>query len=168
MLDNDIAGALIIEQQSSGHPWTNTMFADELLQTDSRFYVVATDEQRQEVVGFCGLMLALDEGHITNIAVDPGQRRSGVASQLLLHVTRVAIARSIRSMTLEVRVGNEPAKAMYARFGYVPVGARPKYYADTGEDALIYWAHDVDTAAYGLRLAQIAERLQIKRTELLR
>ena len=157
---HDLDQVLSIEQASSSHPWTLSMFRDELLQRESRAYIVA--EQEERIVGFGGLMVALDEGHITNIAVLPTARRAGLATRLLLHLTRTAIARAVKAMTLEVRVANRPAQALYVRFGYVPAGVRPKYYADNNEDALIYWAHDIDTAGYGLRLAAIAERLELR------
>ncbi len=156
MAPDDLGQVLPIEQASSSQPWTVGMFRDELFH-DARAYVVA--EHEQVIVGFGGLMVALDEGHITNIAVAPAARRGGLATRLLLHLTRTAIARSVRAMTLEVRVSNTPARELYVRFGYVPAGVRPKYYADNNEDALIYWAHDIDTAAYGLRLAALTERL---------
>jgi [ribosomal protein S18]-alanine N-acetyltransferase len=155
----DIDAVLPIEQASSSQPWTAGMFRDEIDQPDARVYVVA--EIDDAVVGFGGLMLAYDEGHITNIAVAPTMRRSGLATRLLLNLTRAAIAKSMKSMTLEVRVSNSAARELYARFGYVPAGIRPKYYADNNEDALIYWAYDVDTADYGLRLASIAQRLEV-------
>jgi [ribosomal protein S18]-alanine N-acetyltransferase len=159
MTVNDIDAVLPIEQASSSQPWTAGMFRDELVQPDARVYVVA--ETDSAVVGFGGLMLAYDEGHITNIAIAPTMRRGGLATRLLLHLTRSAIAKSMKSMTLEVRVSNTAARELYARFGYVPAGIRPKYYADNNEDALIYWAYDVDTADYGLRLASIAQRLEV-------
>jgi [ribosomal protein S18]-alanine N-acetyltransferase len=157
---DDIESVLPIEQAASSQPWTPGMFQDEIVQHDARVYIVA--ETGGSVVGFGGLMLAYDEGHITNIAVAPSTQRSGLGTRLLLHLTRAAIARSMKAMTLEVRVSNTAARELYARFGYLPAGIRPKYYADNNEDALIYWAYDVDTAEYGLRLASISERLEAR------
>jgi ribosomal-protein-alanine N-acetyltransferase len=62
-------------------------------------------------------------------------------------------------MTLEVRVGNETAIALYRRFGMAPVGVRPNYYPETGEDALIMWVRDIDSEAYAERLAKIEAAL---------
>lgn len=156
MLTDDITNALRIERQCSSQPWTEGIFRDELREP-SRSYTVATFGEL--VVGFCGLMINLEEGHITNIATDPSHRRNGIATMLLLQATRTAIARSVNAMTLEVRVSNTAARKLYARFGYAPAGVRPKYYADNSEDALILWAHDVDTAEYGVRLAGISSQL---------
>jgi ribosomal-protein-alanine N-acetyltransferase len=76
---------------------------------------------------------------------------------LMLRLARSAIEAGASSVTLEVRVSNEPAQALYRRFGMAPVGVRKSYYRD--EDALIMWAHDIDRAAYGERLQAIAGEL---------
>ena len=62
-------------------------------------------------------------------------------------------------LTLEVRVANDAAKAMYHRFGYAPAGVRKNYYSETNEDALVMWAHDADLAPYGERLDAIEATL---------
>jgi [ribosomal protein S18]-alanine N-acetyltransferase len=150
----DLEAVLAIENASAPHPWTAGIFADELAQREARRYVVAVEDGR--VVGFCGLLLSLDEGHITNVAVDPTLRRHGYAHAMMLVTVRTAVAKSIRALTLEVRVSNKAAIALYQRFGFAPGGVRPRYYPDNSEDALIMWAHDIDTAAYGVRLAGLA------------
>jgi [ribosomal protein S18]-alanine N-acetyltransferase len=156
MEPGDLDAVLVIEQASAPHPWTAGIFADELAQAETRRYVVAVEDDR--VVGFCGLLLSLDEGHITNVAVDPSLRRRGYAHEMMLVTVRTAIAKSLRALTLEVRVSNIAAIALYQRFGFAPGGVRPRYYPDNGEDALIMWAHDIDTAAYGTRLAELGAR----------
>jgi ribosomal-protein-alanine N-acetyltransferase len=156
MTDADINVVADIERASASWPWTPTMFREEMNDTATRGYWVA--EIDGAVVGFAGLWVVVGEGHLTNIAVDPQVRRRGVATQLLLHTVRNAIARDCTALTLEVRVSNSSAIALYARFGFAPAGVRKGYYPDNHEDALILWVHDVDTADYGLRLAGIAER----------
>ena len=161
--EEDLEAVLAIETASAPHPWTAGIFADELAQGATRRYVVALEDDR--VVGFCGLLLSLDEGHITNIAVDPTLRRRGYAHAMMLVTVRTAIAKSLRALTLEVRVSNKAAIALYQRFGFAPGGVRPRYYPDNGEDALIMWAHDIDTAAYGVRLAELAEQARQARQQ---
>ncbi len=58
-------------------------------------------------------------------------------------------------------MGNTAAQALYRRFGFAPVGVRKNYYAETGEDAIIMWARDIDTPAYAERLSQIEARLDV-------
>ena len=156
MTPDDLDAVLAIEQASAPHPWTAGIFADELAQAETRRYAVAVEDDC--VVGFCGLLFSLDEGHITNVAVDPTLRRRGYAHEMMLVTVRTAIAKSLRALTLEVRVSNTAAIALYQRFGFAPGGVRPRYYPDNGEDALIMWSHDIDTATYGLRLAELGTR----------
>jgi ribosomal-protein-alanine N-acetyltransferase len=148
---------LRIEGQVYPRPWSLGAFLSELSQRTSRVYLVA--KEHGSVVGFAGLMVTLDEGHVTTIAVDPAQQRKGIGSRLLLALSRVAISRGCRGLTLEVRVSNEPAQAMYRRFGYAPAGIRKGYYVENNEDALVMWAHDADLPAYAARLHDIEASL---------
>lgn len=153
---------LAIEQLASPEPWTLGIFTDEL-NSNQRAYYVAVEGPR--IVGFAGLLMQTTDGHVANIAVDPAQRRRRIAARLLLALCRAAVARGAQALTLEVRVSNSAARELYRRFGFAPAGVRPRYYADNGEDALIMWAHDVDTAAFGTRLAEIAQWVDQHRPE---
>ena len=160
---DDIDAALAIEEQSSSQPWTRGIFNDEIADRATRSYRVGCIGD--EVVGFCGLMVQLDEGHITNIALDPKWRGQGLGAELLLDSVRIAIAMKVRALTLEVRVSNAAARVLYQRFGFAPVGVRPKYYRVGNEDALIMWAHDADAASYQVRLAGIASSLAARKNQ---
>jgi ribosomal-protein-alanine N-acetyltransferase len=153
-----LRAVLRIESQVYPRPWSLPLFMSELNLRNSRHYVAARIDGT--VVGYGGLMLALDEAHVTNIAVDPAWQRHQVGTRLLLHLCRTAQARGARRMTLEVRVANAPAQALYHRFGFETAGLRKNYYAETNEDALIMWAYDIDTAEYGNRLAAIEGSIQ--------
>ena len=153
-----LAAVLAIEQVSSPEPWTIGIFTDELLDTTIRSFHVATVDG--VVVGFCGLLMQMAEGHIANIAVDPSLRGRRIGARLLLQASRVAVARGAISMTLEVRVSNLAARRLYQWFGFAPAGVRPRYYRSNNEDALIMWVHDVDTAAFAQRLAGISIQLE--------
>lgn len=148
-----IRGVMAIENDTNRHPWSQNLFLGELRNPTGRIYNVATDAHR--VLGFCGVMLIADEGHITTIAVAPDARRSGIAKRLLGRTIREAIDRRTAHLTLEVRVSNRPALEMYRRFGFAPGGVRPRYYTAPVEDALIMWANDVDTPAYAARLEEL-------------
>jgi ribosomal-protein-alanine N-acetyltransferase len=104
-------------------------------------------------------MLIDDEAHVNNIAVDPAWQGRGLGAAVLLDLVRTALGRGARHLTLEVRVGNEPALALYRRFGMEPVGVRPDYYPATGDDALIMWARDIDSERFARRLATIEAAL---------
>jgi ribosomal-protein-alanine N-acetyltransferase len=93
-------------------------------------------------------MMTLDDGHVTTIAVDPRWHRHKIGTRLLLALAREAIDRGATGLTLEVRLSNLGAQALYRRFGFEPVGVRTGYYVETKEDALIMWAHEVDQPGY--------------------
>jgi [ribosomal protein S18]-alanine N-acetyltransferase len=148
-----LRGVLRIEQQVYPRPWTFGLFLGEISQRASRVYLVA--RVGAEVVGYAGMFRAVDDGHITTVAVDPAWQRHGVATRMLLALARAAVDRGCRNLTLEVRMSNSGAQALYQRFGFVPAGVRKGYYPETGEDALVMWANDVDTDAYAARLGEI-------------
>ena len=100
-----------------------------------------------------------DESHVNNIAVDPEWQGRGLGAVLLLDLVRTGLGHGARHLTLEVRVGNQPALALYQRFGMAPVGVRRNYYPVTGDDALVMWARDIDSDAYAERLAAIEASL---------
>jgi [ribosomal protein S18]-alanine N-acetyltransferase len=148
-----LRSVLRIEQQVYPRPWTFGLFLGEISQRASRVYLVA--RVGSEVVGYAGMFRAVDDGHITTIAVDPAWQRWGIATRLLLAMARAAVDRGCRNLTLEVRMSNSGAQALYQRFGFVPAGVRKGYYPETGEDALVMWANDVDTELYAARLREI-------------
>jgi ribosomal-protein-alanine N-acetyltransferase len=147
-----------IEEECYPRPWSATLFLSELAQRTSRRYVVATVGPM--LVGYSGLMFVEDEGHVTTLTVDPTWHRRQVGTVLLLDQVRAALARGTRHLTLEVRASNSAAQVLYRRFGFAPAGVRRNYYAETGEDAIIMWAHEVDTEQYARRLAGIEARLR--------
>ena len=104
--------------------------------TDRVYLVARWDAQ---VIGYGGVMLAPPEAHITTIAVDPAWHRNHVGTKLMLGLIDAATAKGARSVSLEVRKSNLGAQRMYERFGFLPAGTRPRYYRDTGEDAVIMW-----------------------------
>jgi [ribosomal protein S18]-alanine N-acetyltransferase len=150
-----VRGVLRIEQQVYPRPWSSSLFLSELALRSTRAYYVA--RIGRELVGYAGLMMTLDEGHVTTIAVEPRRHRGKIGTRLLLVLAREAIARGATALTLEVRMSNTAAQDMYRRFGFGPVGVRKNYYQEVNEDALVMWAHDVDEAEYARVLASIEE-----------
>lgn len=150
----DLAEMLPIERSSYPAPWTPGVFESEidLARRGERYYVVARRQGR--LVGYAGLMFAVGDAHVTNIAVATVARRSGVATRLLAELAWEAIARSCAALTLEVRASNAGAIELYRRFGFAPVGVRQRYYENV-EDAVVMWCHDIDGEAYRGRLADL-------------
>jgi len=144
-----------IEADAYPKPWSSALFLSELAQRASRRYTVGL--LGPLVVGYSGLMIVGEEGHVTTLTVDPPWHRHGVGTVLLADLARAAPALGVRHLTLEVRVGNDAARALYHRFGFAPVGVRKNYYAETGEDAIVMWARDIDTDEYRARLVTLTE-----------
>jgi ribosomal-protein-alanine N-acetyltransferase len=153
-----LRSVLGIETQVYPRPWTMSLFLSELGLRGTRAYYVA--KVGRDVVGYAGLMVTVDEGHITTIAVDPAWHRHQIGTRLMLAVAHEAIAREVRALTLEVRVSNAAAQALYREFGFDSVGVRKGYYAETNEDALVMWAREIDTNGYAERLARIADGVE--------
>lgn len=151
-----LPGVLAIEAQVYPRPWSSRLFEEEL-ERRGRAYVVARRGER--VVGYAGVLMIADDGHIATVAVDPAEQRRGIGRVLLRELVRRSVELGARQLTLEVRVSNDGAQALYREFGFAPAGARKAYYADNGEDALVMWAHDILDDAYAQRLAAIDARL---------
>lgn len=152
-----LRSVIAIEQQVFPSPWSVGLYLSELAQPATRAYFVA--KVGGEVVGYGGMMLVVGEAHVTTIAVGPTWQRSGIGRRLLLRLAREARARNAQHLTLEVRVSNVGAQELYRQFGFAPAGIRKNYYAEVHEDALVMWAHDIDSDAYGQRLDEIEARL---------
>jgi [ribosomal protein S18]-alanine N-acetyltransferase len=148
-----IRAVLRIEQKVYPRPWSSSLFMSELALRSSRAYYVA--RVGREVVGYAGLMMTLDEGHVTTIAVEPRHHRSKIGTRMLLVLVRDAVSRGATALTLEVRMSNTGAQDLYRRFGFVPVGVRKNYYPEVNEDALVMWAREADRPAYATLLDSI-------------
>jgi [ribosomal protein S18]-alanine N-acetyltransferase len=148
-----LRSVLRIEALVYPRPWSLSLFMSELALRSTRAYWVARVDG--VVVGYCGLMITGEDGHVTTLAVDPAMHRRGIGTRLLLALAGEAIRRGVTGLTLEVRMSNRPAQELYRRFGFRPAGVRRNYYVETNEDALVMWADDVDDPAYARRLAEI-------------
>ena len=98
-------------------------------------YLVAVKNGR--VVGYAGAWIILDESHITNIAVEEGERGQGIGRKLTEALMQYISNLGAAYATLEVRVSNERAQRLYKSLGFVSVGKRKRYYEDNGEDAFL-------------------------------
>jgi ribosomal-protein-alanine N-acetyltransferase len=131
----DVPDVHRIEATSFPMPWPDYAFRQELQTNRLAHYLVV--RAGTETVAYGGLWLLVDEAHITTFAVLPDWRRRGIGGRLMVALMDLALRLNARVMTLEVRLSNRPARDLYAHFGFKPVGVRPRYYSDNGEDALI-------------------------------
>jgi [ribosomal protein S18]-alanine N-acetyltransferase len=148
---------LRIEESVYPRPWSHSLFLSEIALRATRSYYVA--RVGRDVIGYAGLMMSAEDGHVTTIAVDPKWHRHKVGTRLLLALARQGIARGAQGLTLEVRLSNLSAQHLYRQFGFSPVGVRKNYYQETNEDALVMWVHEVDTPEYAALLDSIEESI---------
>ncbi len=147
MTFDDVPGVLELERLTFPAPWTEQMFRDEL-EGPGRIYLLSSD--RSGVAAYGGITVAESDAHIMTLAVREDRRRSGLATRLLLVLIEAALERGAVHLTLELRMSNQSARALYEKFGFLPVGVRPGYYLD--EDALVMWAVEADGPEYRSRL----------------
>lgn len=126
-----------LESMAFSRPWSYDALAEEL-QNPLAVFFVAEDVETERALGYIGMHHILDEGAIANIVVHPGYRRKGVATRLLNEVIDYAKKHDIKRLTLEVRVSNAPAIALYKKLGFKMDGIRPGFYDSPKEDAAIY------------------------------
>ena len=158
MTFEDLPRVRLIERASFFNPWPVDAYRNELMTNRLASYVVA--RLGGDVIGFAGLWVMVDEAHVTSFAVDPRWRRRGVGERLLLALLDIAVARNAREATLEVRLSNMPARRLYEKYGFRPVGIRPRYYSDNGEDALIMTTEALESPGMLDRLASLREDLE--------
>jgi ribosomal-protein-alanine N-acetyltransferase len=125
---------LELERGAFSDPWTEPMIVEELL--SPRCYYLAAYES-DAFIGYAGLSSVLDEGEIRNIAVKPQFRNRGVGFALLDALQARARELQLAMLTLEVRISNDSAIALYSKFGFEQIGVRRGYYLNPLEDALI-------------------------------
>ncbi len=133
----DIDSVLDIEEQSFTTPWNRMAFIHELTQNHFAHYIIAM--QGDNIIGYCGMWLIMEEAHITNVAILPDYRGYNYGEKLMRQMMLIAMVKGIERMTLEVRVSNIVAQKLYEKLGFVVDGRRPRYYSDNQEDALIMW-----------------------------
>jgi [ribosomal protein S18]-alanine N-acetyltransferase len=138
----DIPAVHEIERLSFNAPWPPYAFEQELANNRLAHYIVARSDER--IVGFAGIWMMADEAHVTTFGVHPDTRRQGIGMRMMLALLELSLELHAARMTLEVRVSNEAAQALYRRFGFVMVGRRKRYYTDDGEDALIMSTSELD------------------------
>lgn len=124
-----------LEKSCFSDPWSRQMLAEHM-QNECAATLVALGEDGV-VLGYAGLLVILDEGYITNVAVHPDFRRLGIASALLEAFERFGREKELSFLTLEVRNGNAPARGLYTKHGFEDVGRRRNYYEHPREDAII-------------------------------
>ncbi len=156
MTPHDLMAVVELERDIYPQPWSMRVFEEELA-LSNRTYLVA-ELPDGGILGYGGFLLVEDDAHITTLAVGESARGRRLGTHLMVALVVAALARGARHLTLEVRVSNLAAQALYRRFGFAPVGLRKNYYRN--EDAMVMWATDIDQADYRARMQSIIDRLE--------
>ena len=127
-----------IECHSFSDPWSPRDIADEMKKKHTISIVAIYGA---EVAGYAMMRHIVNEGHICNIAVHEDYRLSGIGSALVQGLITAAAAREMIGLTLEVRIGNRAAMALYHKHGFIVEGYRRGYYRHPTEDAAIMWKY---------------------------
>jgi len=130
----DLPAVLSIERRSFPAPWSLAMFVLEVSKPSGVCLAAIADD---EIVGYLVCSRYADVLHLMNVAIDPERRRLGIAERMIERM--LAEAGREERYTLEVRVSNHGAIAMYEKLGFRRAGRRRRYYSDNGEDAMIMW-----------------------------
>lgn len=158
----DLDDVMEIERASFSLPWSRWMFERELMDKAHSQLLVA--RLGDEIAGYIGFWMVLEEVHIVTIAVRSDYRRRGIGSILMLEALNAAVRLGAEKATLEVRVTNLPAQELYKKLGFITVAIRKRFYSDTGEDAYVMWLYNLKSKIRGIR-KHVQEMLREKKKD---
>jgi ribosomal-protein-alanine N-acetyltransferase len=170
MAAQDLPAVLAIEETVFGDDaWPRSFFERDLANEHAAYLVlemVSTGDEppRHELVGYAGYWRLDDEANLMNIAVASSWQGRGLGEYLLLETLARMQEGGATVCTLEVRVSNVRAQALYRKLGFQVEGRRLRYYQDNGEDALLMTTPSLGTAAlrelHRTQRAALHDRLQ--------
>lgn len=134
MTSGQLEDVYIIETECFSHPWSKQSLEEEL-NNETSLFLVAKEEN--EVIGYIGMSIVIDEGYIFNVAVRESYRNKGVATALINELVTYGKKNNFSFITLEVRESNLPAISLYSKFGFIKAGERKDYYSNPKENAIL-------------------------------
>jgi len=138
--EKDVSQIAELDKICFSVPWSEQAFEKELKQNKLAFYIIAEVKETGQIVGYAGVWLIQEEGHITNVAVHPDFRRKHIGMAIVEVLMKESSKRAgTETFTLEARKSNTAAIELYKKFGFIEVGIRKGYYQENNEDAVIMW-----------------------------
>lgn len=135
----DLPGVMEVERKNYNYPWSEGVFKDCL----KAGYSCWVYEMPNQILGYCIVSYAVDEGHILNICIDPSIKNQGFGRKMLEHIVEQARGRA-NKIFLEVRPSNKAAVKLYESFGFNIIGVRKGYYqAENGREDAVMFAYDI-------------------------
>ena len=136
MLPEDLESVAFLEKKSFSVPWSREAIADAAESPLDQIWVLMADGK---IAGYCDFRIIAGEGELMRIAVEPSLRGRGFGRKLMEVLTETARKKGVEEITLEVRVSNATAVALYKSFGFRIEAVRKRYYTNPVEDAFIMW-----------------------------
>jgi ribosomal-protein-alanine N-acetyltransferase len=136
-----------------------------LIRGDATGYPAEQAAELETIVGYAGMWMMLDDAHVTTIAVDPAYRGEGIGELLIVDLLDHASLLGAMTVTLECRVSNAVAQALYRKYTFQNAGLRKRYYSDDGEDALIMTTEPLDSDVFQRVFDANRERLRTRLDE---
>ncbi len=130
----DLEEVIAIENSLFSVPWSENGFFSFMLRDDTMFLVA---EEEGAIVGYCGVVMVINEGDITNVAVSSNRQGRGIGRQLVQALIQKTQERGVTQLHLEVRESNQRAISLYQSLGFEQVGIRPDYYEEPVEDGIL-------------------------------
>ncbi len=185
MRQDDVPEVSRVEHECFTNPWPQSAYRRELRNPANNHYVVLRQRveqpaarsgrgegrgplallpfvRRQEsppandaIIGFAGMWVLFDEAHVTTIGVLPSHRGKGLGELMLVELFEEGRRRGAEWLTLEVRVSNSSAQALYEKYGFTRQGVRRRYYSDNGEDAYIMWSPSLRSSDFTERFERL-------------
>jgi ribosomal-protein-alanine N-acetyltransferase len=125
-----------------------------------------TWHSKEYIIGSAGFWIMVDEAHITTLATRNAYRRRGIGERLLIQIIEMAAQLHADVVTLEARVSNKQAQALYEKYGFQKVGVRRAYYTDNGDDAVIMTTDSLTSSAFQSRFQRLKQAHQHRWGEL--
>ncbi len=154
MKKEDLDAVMEIERRAFTKPWVRRGFESEItLNSFARYYVIY---RKNELLGYGGIWIVLDECHLTTLAVNNKERQKGIGTLLMYTLIARAVREGVVSMSLEVRPSNTAARRLYAKFGFSIERVRKNYYID--EDAVVMSNNQLEKTFNKIEYERNAER----------
>lgn len=131
---DDLSAVMEIENENFSKPWTENGFFTFLIRDDTLFLVACEDDQ---ILGYCGVVMVMDEGDITNVAVSKNRQNQGIGKLLVEEMIKRTQTAGVSKLYLEVRQSNLRAIHVYEKLGFVQNGLRKNYYEAPTEDGIL-------------------------------
>jgi ribosomal-protein-alanine N-acetyltransferase len=157
MRQEDVPAVMVIERECFAVPWRESAYITEL-SNRSAYYIAAWIGD--EIVGYGGMWVIMDESHITTLGVSEAHRGRKIGERVLVAMLEEAIRHKARRATLEVRESNVVAQNLYRKYGFQPAAIRRAYYTDNHENAIVMWVDNMGGIAFNSRFEELKTRLQ--------